>query len=116
MKSNRCVATLLLAFGFILVAGCDEDPTRPATGFIAVTVTDASGPPVSDVEIRVVPVGLTAMTNPQGVALFELAPGDYFVDANLCCIGPGLIDYHVLVTVTGGETEVVELRSCLVCV
>ena len=41
---------------------------------------------------------------------------DYFVDANVCCQGPGLINYHVPVTITDGETEIVDLQACLVCV
>ncbi len=48
--------------------------------------------------------------------LFEVVSGDYFVDANVCCQGPGLINYHVPVTITDGETEIVDLQACLVCV
>jgi hypothetical protein len=106
---------LLLAVGLILLPGCNEDPTRPATGVLSVSVMDTSGPPVPDVEVRIVPPGLAAMTDAHGLALFELAPGEYFVVANLCCRGPAFIDYHVPVTVTAGETETVELRSCLTC-
>lgn len=116
MKSNRCTVILLVALGCVVVAGCDEDPTRPATGFISVTVIDVDGPPVSGVVIRVVPADRTAITDAQGVAMFQLAPGDYFVDASVCCMGPGFIEYHVPVTVIAGETEAVELQSCLACV
>jgi len=116
MKSVRYTVILLLALGCILVAGCDEDPTRPPTGIISVTVIDFDGPPVSGVAIRVVPADRTAMTDAQGIAMFQLAPGDYFVDASLCCMGPGFIEYHVPVTVIAGETETVELQSCLACV
>jgi len=103
------------ALGLILLAGCHEDPVNPPRGFLSVTVVDASGPPVADVEVRVVPPDLTAVTDAQGVATFELAPGDYFVDANLCCRGPGFIDYHVPVTVNASETASVQLESCLTC-
>ena len=106
---------LLLIFGLILLANCNEDPIAPPIGFVSVTVIDSSGPPVSGVEVRVVPQGLAATTDTRGVALFRLPPGDYFVDANLCCVGPGLIDYHVPVTVTAGATEAVELQACLFC-
>jgi hypothetical protein len=115
MNSSRRVSMLLLALGLVLLAACNEDPTRPATGLISVTVKDVLGPPVADVEVRIVPLGLDAMTNARGRALFEVAPGDYFVDASLCCQGPGFIEYHVPVTVTAGESEAVELRSCLAC-
>ena len=116
MKSNRYVAILLLACGSFLIAGCGDDPVRPETGFILVTVKDVSGPPVADVEIRIPAAGLTSTTDPEGVALFEVVPGHYFVEANLCCAGPGFIDYHVPVTVAGGKTETVVLQSCLDCV
>ena len=116
MKSDRRSVILLLVLGLILVTGCDEDPTRRAKGFVSVTVIDASGPPVPGIEIRILPLDRTALTDEQGVVLFDLAPGDYFVDASLCCMGPGFIQYHVPVTVTSGETEPVELRSCLACV
>ncbi len=115
MKSDRRVSMAVLAFGLILLASCDENPVNPPRGFISVSVVDGSGPPVADVEVRVVPLGLTAVTDAQGVALFTLAPGYYFVDANLCCRGPGFIDYHVPVTVTAWETASVKLESCLVC-
>ena len=115
MKLDRRVSMPLLAFGLILLASCDEDPIHPAHGFVSVSVVDGAGPPVPDVEIRIAPLGLTAMTDARGVALFRLAPGDYFVDANVCCRGPGFIDYYVPVTVTAWETETVELRSCLAC-
>ncbi len=92
-------------------------PTGSETaGFISVLVTDSAGPPVPDVEVRIAPLGLTATTDAQGHAVFEAAPGDYFVDANLCCAGAGLIVYHVPVTVTARRTETVELRACLACV
>ena len=115
MKSNRYLATLLLVCGSIIFTGCAEDPIRPKTGFVLVTVTDASGPLVADIEIRIVPAGLVLLTDAEGVALFEVVAGDYFVEANVCCLGPGLINYHVPVTVTDGETEIVNLQSCFVC-
>jgi hypothetical protein len=106
---------VLLAFGLTLLASCDEDPNHTGPGFISVSVVDSSGPPVSGVEVRIAPLGLTAMTDAQGVASFKLAPGDYFVDASLCCRGPAFIDYHVPVTVTASERASVRLQSCLTC-
>ena len=106
---------LFLALGLALLPSCDEDPIHPAPGCIAVSVVDASGPPVSNVEVRVAPLGVTALTDARGVALFTLPPGNYFVDAALCCRGPGFIEYHIPVTVTSLGTETVELRSCLAC-
>ena len=115
MKIHRRVSMVLLAFGLILLASCDADPVHTGPGFISVSVVDNTGPPGSDVEVRIAPLGLTAMTDAHGVALFKVAPGDYFVDASLCCRGPAFIDYHVPVTVTASERESVELQSCLTC-
>lgn len=116
MASYLRVAMLLLAVGLVLLASCHENPARPATGVILVSVIDASGPPVSGVEVRIVPLGVAATTDQQGRARFEVAPGDYYVDAQLCCEGPAFIVYHVPVTVGPGESKPVELRSCLDCV
>jgi hypothetical protein len=115
MKSDRRVSLVLLAFGLTFLASCHEDPIPTGPGLLSVSVVDSSGPPVSDVEVRIAPLGLTARTDAQGVASFELAPGDYFVDANLCCLGPGFIDYHVPVTVIASQRASVQLQSCLTC-
>ncbi len=114
MSSHRCAAVLLLASGCLFVFGCDHD----STGFIVVTVIDSSGPAVASVEIQIFPsfYDLIAITDDQGVAQFEVAPGDYFVNASVCCQGPGFIEYHVPITVAGGETQAVELQACLACI
>jgi hypothetical protein len=41
--------------------------------------------------------------------------GRYVVNAELCCVGPGFIEYHEDVTVAAGETAEVLLFSCLAC-
>ena len=70
MKSDRSASMVVLAFGLILLASCHEDPINPAPGFISVSVVDGSGPPVSNVEVRIVPQGLTAMTDAEGRCCF----------------------------------------------
>jgi hypothetical protein len=115
MKLGRRVSMAMLGFGLILATGCDEDPINPPRGFISISVVDGSGPPVAGVEVRVLPPGLTAATDARGVALFALAPGDYFIEANVCCRGPAFIEYHVPVGVTAGKTAKVELEACLNC-
>ena len=111
-------AMSLVVIGFMVFLGCDEGPSQPQTGFISVTVTDnnPSQLPVEGVKIEIAPIHLVLTTNEDGLAVFEVAPGDYFVDAQVCCVGPGWIDYHVPVTVTAGETFEVELKACLSCV
>jgi hypothetical protein len=106
---------LLLALGLILLAGCDDDTIRPAPGTIFVSVVDVTGPPVPDVEVRIAPLGLSATTDAQGVTSFSVPPGDYVVEARVCCRGPVPYDYHVPVTVTAWQTTTVVLRACLYC-
>ena len=108
---------LLFVCSVALISGCSNEPT---TGVLIVSVNDQtltlSQAPVSGVEIEITPVGLVSTTNNEGVAVFEVAPGDYFVNASVCCQGPGFIEYHVPTTVAGGETQAVELQACLACV
>ena len=116
MIPNRHAAALLFVCSVAHISGCSNDLTQPITGVLIVSVNDVSQVPVSDVEIEITPVGLVSTTNDEGVAVFEVAPGDYFVDASVCCQGPGFIDYHVPITVAGGETQAVELQACLACI
>jgi hypothetical protein len=116
MRSDRITSMIFLALGLIILVGCGEEPSRPQTGFISVSVTDrTSQEAVSDVEIDIAPIHRVLNTNEDGLAVFEVAPGDYFVDAKVCCSGPGWIDYHVPATVTAGDTSKVDLEACLSC-
>ena len=54
-------------------------------------------------------------TDADGIARFEVAPGEYFVDAQVCCIGPGFIEYHEPVQVVARQTAQVQLLACLKC-
>ncbi len=107
---------LVFVFGFILLAGCGDEPSRPQTGFISVSVIDGlSQSPVADVEVEIAPNHLIVLTNNDGLAVFEVDAGDYFVNAKVCCLGPGFIEYHVPVTVKDGKTMGVDLEACLAC-
>ena len=78
----------------------------------------AAGAPgdVADVEITLTPINLVLNTDKNGLAVFKVPPGDYFVDAHVCCAGPGNIDYHLPVAVQVDRTTEVELGACLECV
>jgi hypothetical protein len=89
---------------------------HPAVGFVVVRVVDPALGPVAGVEIAIAGAGLAGRTNQEGAAAFEVPPGDYFVDAHVCCAGPGLIDHHEPITVETGKTVAVELRACLRCI
>ena len=114
MSCHRCAAILLLSAACLFVFGCDHD----SPGFIVVTVTDSQAGSVDGFEIQIFPsfYDLIAITDDQGVARFEVEPGDYFVDASVPGPGPAPRKYHVPITVHGGETVPVQLYSCFSCV
>jgi hypothetical protein len=114
MRSYGILAIVLL--GLVLFQGCSDDPEAPAAGTVSAVVIDGSVGPVADVEVTLLPFNLVARTDSEGRATFQVRPGDYFVDAHVCCIGPGTIDYHLPVTVGPGENVEVQLPACLVCV
>ena len=120
MKIMRFALPFVLAITLSVASifGCGDDTVEPSDGLLQVAVYDQGNPsiPVSDVEIRVVPANLASNTDENGAALFELPAGDYFVDAAVCCVGPGLIQYHEAVSVLNGQTTEVVLPACLACV
>ena len=116
MKLRVILVLPLLLFGFALLHGCSDDPEGPRTGTVSALVIDTSLGPVADVEVTLSPANLVSRTDQDGLVAFEVPPGDYFVDAKVCCIGPGFIDYHLPVTVREGETAEVTLQACLLCV
>jgi hypothetical protein len=115
MKLCGVFVPLLVLSCLALTQGCSDSSEQPRTGTVSALVIDGSLGPVADVEIRLSPTNLVARTDENGLAVFEVPPGEYFVDANVCCVGPGLIDYHLPVTVRADKTVEVELQACLVC-
>ena len=117
MQGWRRIAKVALAVGGALWLGCDEGPLAPRSGTLVVAVFDGGNAalPVPDVAIEVTPVGRHGTTGDDGKVRFELTPGGYYVDANVCCVGPGLIHYHEPVTLTAGKTTTVTLNACLSC-
>jgi predicted amidohydrolase len=108
------LALILLLIG----SGCSSDRTvQPVGGTISVQVIDSPGDiPVEGVEVTIEKLNLVGTTDATGTVVFEVPVGDYFVDARVCCIGPGWIDHHVSVTVTKDETAEVTLLACSICV
>lgn len=91
--------------------------TDASVGFVSVRVVN--GParqPVAEVDVTLTGTGQVSKTDREGIAAFEVPPGNYFVDAHVCCAGPGFIDYHVPITVETGKTVPVELQACLECI
>jgi hypothetical protein len=113
---------ILVLCASVLVCGCADDPEAPETltppepGIISAFVVDENlNWPVENVTITVTPGNIVMTTNRDGLAVFEVAPGEYFVDASVCCAGPGGIEYHISVKVSEGETTRVKMEACLVC-
>jgi hypothetical protein len=113
---NRILRALSLFVIAVLVAGCSDESTRPQTGTVEVLVLDENDQPVADQVVELAPAGLTLSTDNEGFASFTIPCGTYFVDASLCCIGPGYFEYHEQVTVIAGGVTRVTLRACLTCV
>jgi len=107
-----CIGSLLF-----LSVSCNKEQGETTKGIIYVTVVDndIEKTPVPGVEIVITPGDITGMTNASGKASFKVDPGGYYVDADVCCIGPGFIQYHEPVTVTANDTAEVTLSACLRC-
>jgi len=86
-------------------------------GTISVSVNDndPNQTPVPNVTITIMPSNIVQRTDANGITNFEVKPGDYFVDAEVCCVGPGNIIYHEPVTVVANKTSEVKLTACLLC-
>jgi hypothetical protein len=114
---NKFIISTFLYFLFFNSVSCDNTPTDSGLGVISVTVVDndANETPVPNVEITVTPINIVQRTDPNGICNFEVEPGDYFVDAEVCCLGPGNIVYHVPVQVIENKTSNVKLEACLSC-
>lgn len=119
MRFHNVVVPILVLCGSALVAGCADDPEAPdppRNGTIsALVIDDGLNQPVEDVTITVTPGNIVMKTDSNGLAVFEVPPGEYFVDASVCCAGPGGIEYHLSVTVSEGETTRVKMQACLIC-
>ena len=115
MKLCGALVLMLVLSCLALFQGCSVSPEQPGTGTVSALVIDGALGPVSGVEITLTPMNLVLKTGKSGVVVFEVPPGDYFVDAKVCCAGPGFIDYHLAVTVQADKTTEVELQACLAC-
>ena len=113
----KLIISMLFCFLFINSISCDNAPTESKLGIISVIVVDNdfNGTPVPNVEITITPIDIVQKTDSNGICNFEVEPGNYFVDAEVCCAGPGNIEYHVPVKVIESKTVEVKLLACLSC-
>jgi len=117
---KHIIKLIMLALFYLLffnLISCDNAPTESKLGIISVIVVDnnLNGTPVPNVEITVTPIDIVQKTDSNGISNFEVEPGNYFVDAEVCCVGPGNIEYHVPVKVIENKTADVKLLACLLC-
>ena len=111
------IMSLLFFFLLFNSISCDDSTTESRMGLISVVVVDndSSATPVPDVAITVTPLNIVKMTDSTGTCNFEVKPGNYFVDAEVCCQGAGNIEYHIPVNVIENKTSNVKLLACLNC-
>ncbi len=117
---KHIIKLIMLALFYLLFfnsISCDNAPTESKLGIISVIVVDndLNKTPVPNVEITVTPIDIVQKTDSNGISNFEVEPGNYFVDAEVCCVGPGNIEYHVPVKVIENKTTDVKLLACLLC-
>ncbi|MCZ6702544.1 MAG: hypothetical protein O6940_05830 [Ignavibacteria bacterium] len=122
---KHIIKLIMLALFYLLFfnsISCDNAPTESKFGYqpigiisVIVVDNDLNKTPVPNVEITVTPIDIVQKTDSNGISNFEVEPGNYFVDAEVCCVGPGNIEYHVPVKVIENKTTDVKLLACLLC-
>ena len=114
---NKLIISALLYFLIFNLVSCNSTPTDTKLGIISVSVVDndAKKTPVPNVDITITPGSIVQKTDQNGISNFEVEPGNYFVDAEVCCLGPGNIIYHILVNIVENKTTDVKLEACLSC-
>ncbi len=117
----KLIMKIIVPVSFIFlsyyITSCDSGVTDTKNGTISVLVVDndPNATPVPDIDITIAPLQVIKKTDVNGIARFEVAPGNYFVDAEVCCRGPLNITYHEPVEVIENRTSNVRLTACLAC-
>lgn len=115
---KRLVFILLFFFlSVCFISSCKTttESHLPYKGHVSVSVIDENETPVENVEIYLAPDSLLKVTDPNGKAFFTVDVGDYFIDADVCCRGPGFIHYHEPVKVEKNDTVKQILHACTAC-
>jgi hypothetical protein len=108
---------LLIAIALAVVS-CRQIPSQPTPqpGRIVAIVHDGTNP-VAGVKLQLLETGQIKTTDENGMAIFEVAPGNYTVRAfNINRPGPALQSIDIPVETRSGETSNVEVFDCLACV
>lgn len=114
---SQAIITCAIFLVLTCLISCGENyPIEPEMGYISAHVSDtASKSPMPDVEITVVPGDLVQLTDMNGRTVFEVDPGEYYVNAEICCFIIFPVEYHIPVTVVKGDTVEVEMADCFSC-
>ncbi|NOZ08092.1 MAG: hypothetical protein GXO91_04330 [FCB group bacterium] len=116
--SFRLILSVLVIFSLFYFVACNNGPTKPKTGILLVSAVDndLEEPAIKDIEITISPGNIVKTTDENGECLFELEPGDYILDTEVCCVGaPGEVPYQEQITLVENDTVEVILPFCLSC-
>ena len=113
----RKVISVIVFLIFFYQISCSDEVINNETGVISVLVVenDSSESPIPDIEITLTPINEVMFTDTTGTCNFNVRPGSYYVDAEVCCAGAGNIIFHELVKVAENKTSNVKLVGCLSC-
>ena len=110
---------VFLIFSLIIFTqiSCSDEVTNNELGEVSVLVVDndSSAIPIPNIEITLTPINEVKFTDSNGTCNFNVRPGSYYVDAEVCCAGAGNIIFHELVKVAENKISNVKLVGCLSC-
>jgi len=121
--NNKMKLSILIIYLAVLIlllfsqVSCTGKPTESQTGIIIILVVDSDPheTPIPDVEITIAPGNLIKRTDSNGLCSFELDSGEYLVNADVCCTGPGYIHYSESVRLLADETQELKFVGCSTC-
>ena len=113
----KVIMLSLISFIFFNQISCSDEVNNNELGSVSVLVVDndSSATPIPDIEITLTPVNEVKYTDSSGTCNFNVRPGDYYVNAEVCCAGVSNIVFHELVNVESNKTSKVKLVGCLSC-
>jgi len=117
MKQSFYGIIIIILSTLIMQLSCAGQIIESQTGTLLVLIVDNDyqETPISDVAVIVTPGNIINTTDSNGLCTFTLEPGEYYVDAEVCCIGPGYIQYHEYEKILPSTIKILKLYGCLSC-
>ena len=115
---KRQIIPLFILGLTVFLSNCSPDSAETKTGTYINVFTldnDQVHTPITGTEVTLAPINTVLTTDENGKCSFMVVPGDYVIQASLCCVGPGYIQYKDSVTVTLHQTVTDTLFGCLTC-